>query len=455
MSNVLPAAIAFFALGANLLGTLHLLLLQPRSRALRWFAVFELDIMVWLGLQGWMFATGSKEPVLLTAFALSVHLLPALFVIDALIDTRNIGLKPILGLLIVAAATSPLSLGAISGDGGDVVELGAVLWQVTGWVLGSVIQVRREMPVALAQGARRKTRIVVLGFLVVVVPASIVLGWLTDDSFFVFAMPLVTVVIQIALFIGVTQLRFYDLEAGSARRGDLASDAAALQRQAMVGELAASFAHEVRNPLTGVRSLAQRLAEEDVDEPARRRYAEVIVREVGRVEQIVADLLGVSRRAAARPASAGPTDLAPLLDDLRILLAPRAERAGVELRVRAGDVRVAASPEPLAQAILNLLLNAVEHSPPGTRVELATELADGTARIVVRDRGPGVPAQERERIFEPLYSLRGGSGLGLAVVRRIAAESGWSVSVDDAPGGGAEFRLAIPLATVPAAEGAA
>lgn len=456
MSEVLPAAIAFFALGANFLGTLYLLLLQPRSRALRWFALFELDIMVWLGLQGWMFATGSKEAGLLTAFALSVHLLPALFVIDALIDTRNVGLKPILGLLILAAATSPLSLGAIRGDGGEVAELGAVIWQVVGWVLGSVIQVRREMPIAFAEGARRKKRIVVLGFLVVVVPASIVLGWLTDDSFFVFAMPLVTVAIQAALFIGVTQLRFYDLEAGSARRGDLASDASALQRQAMVGELAASFAHEVRNPLTGVRSLAQRLAEEDVDEPARRRYAEVIVREIGRVEQIVADLLGVSRRAAARPAGDGPTELASLFDDLRILLAPRAERSGVELRVRAGDVHVAASRETLAQAILNLLLNAVEHSPQGTRVELEAELADGTARIVVRDQGPGVDPAERERIFEPLYSLRGGSGLGLAVVRRIAAESGWSVDVADAPGGGAEFGLRVPLAArVPADSDAA
>jgi signal transduction histidine kinase len=330
-----------------------------------------------------------------------------------------------------------------------------VTWQVVGWVLGSVIQVRREMPIALAQGARRKTRIIVLGFLVVVVPASIVLGWLTDDSFFVFAMPLVTVAIQVALFIGVTQLRFYDLEAGSARRGDLASDASALQRQAMIGELAASFAHEVRNPLTGVRSLAQRLAEEEIDEPARRRYAEVIVREVGRVEQIVADLLGVSRRAAARPAGGGPTELAPLFDDLRILLAPRAERAGVELRVRAGDVHVAASRETLAQAILNLLLNAVEHSAPGTRVELEAGRADGAARIVVRDQGPGVDPAERERIFEPLYSLRGGSGLGLAVVRRIAAESGWSVEVADAPGGGAEFRVRVPLAAgAPAASGA-
>jgi two-component system sensor histidine kinase AtoS len=243
----------------------------------------------------------------------------------------------------------------------------------------------------------------------------------------------------------VTQLRFYDIE-GSARRGELATDAAALQRQAMVGELAASFAHEVRNPLTGVRSLAQRLAEEDVDEPARRRYAEVIVREVGRVEQIVADLLGVSRRAAARPPDAAPTALLPLFDDLRILVSPRAERSGVEVRVHARELDVAASRETLAQALLNLLLNAIEHSPPGGRVELAAAARDGAAMIVVRDQGPGVAPEERERIFEPLYSLRGGSGLGLAVLRRIAEESGWTIEVADAPGGGAEFRVRVPLA---------
>ena len=95
------------------------------------------------------------------------------------------------------------------------------------------------MPRALEQGARRKTRIVVLTFLVLVVPVSIVLGWLTDDSFFVYAMPLVTVGVQVALFIGITQLRFYDIEVRSARRGDLATDTAALQRSALAGELAA------------------------------------------------------------------------------------------------------------------------------------------------------------------------------------------------------------------------
>jgi signal transduction histidine kinase len=79
-------------------------------------------------------------------------------------------------------------------------------------------------------------------------------------------------------------------------------------------------------------------------------------------------------------------------------------------------------------------------------VELTAATRDGAAILVVRDQGPGVAPEERERIFEPLYSLRGGSGLGLAVLRRIAEESGWTIEVADAPGGGAEFRVRVPLA---------
>ena len=447
MSEILPSAIAFFALGANFVGTLCLLLLQPRSRALRWFAIFEVNIMLWLAFQGYGFATGDLADSVRVAFALAVHLLPALFLVQALVDVHDVGRRPILGIVALAAATSPLTLASFEGTGGQVASLGAVAWQIAGWGMGSLISVRRELPGALKVDAQRRTRLLVLGFLVVVVPLSIILGFLTDDSFFVYAMPLVTVAIQIALFVGVTQLRFYDIEERCARRGELATDAGALQRQAMVGELAASFAHEVRNPLTGVRSLAQRLAEEDVDEPSRRRYAEVIVREVGRVEQIVADLLGVSRRAAARPPDLSPTALPSLFDDLRILVSPRAERSDVEVRVRGDGLEVAASREILAQALLNLLLNAIEHSPPGSRVELAAVARDGAAIITVRDQGPGVAPEERERIFTPLYSLRGGSGLGLAVLRRIAEESGWTVEVADAAGGGAEFRLRVPLAS--------
>jgi len=442
----IPAAIAFFALGANFLGTLYVLLFDPRSRGLRWFAVFELDIMAWLALQGWIFAIGDATPGLRAAYATSVHLLPALFVISALVDLHDVRWRTIAPLLAVALLTAPLSVSAFTGDPSPAIETAAVVWQLTGWGLGSMLHVRRELPGAFDPGARRRMRIVVLGFLVVVVPASVVLGWLTDDSFFIYAMPLVTVAIQVALFVGILHLRFYDIEVRSTRRGELAADAAELQRNALVGELAASFAHEVRNPLTGVRSLAQRLAEDEVGEPDRRRYAEVIMREVGRVEQIVANLLAFARRAPAAPQAPGAIELAPLYDDLRILVASRAERAGVTVGIEPRDMRVSATREALAQALLNLLLNAIEHSAAGGRVDLEARADGDAAVLVVRDQGPGIPAPERERVFEPLYSGRGGSGLGLAVVRRIAVEAGWTVEVGDAPGGGAELRLRVALA---------
>ena len=110
-------------------------------------------------------------------------------------------------------------------------------------------------------------------------------------------------------------------------------------------------------------------------------------------------------------------------------------------------VSAPAAREPLAQALLNLLLNALAHAPEGTAVELrARETADAV-ELTVRDHGPGIPPEARERIWEPFHSGSGGTGLGLAVVRRLAREHAWKVEVGDAPGGGAEFRLTLPQST--------
>jgi signal transduction histidine kinase len=138
------------------------------------------------------------------------------------------------------------------------------------------------------------------------------------------------------------------------------------------------------------------------------------------------------------------TPLAPLFDDLALLVTGRAEKAGVRVTVDAHGVTAHSAREPLAQALLNLLLNAVDHTPAGGAVSLAARTAEGGTAIAVRDGGPGVPREQRERIWEPFHTGGGGTGLGLAVVRRVAREEGWTVDVDDAPGGGAEFRIVIP-----------
>jgi len=117
----------------------------------------------------------------------------------------------------------------------------------------------------------------------------------------------------------------------------------------------------------------------------------------------------------------------------------------VVLRARPTDIAVLAPRDALAQALLNLLINAVAHSPSHGIVHLHADRVNDHIDLVISDEGPGVPVNQRARIFEP-FTSKGGTGLGLAVVRRLAAEYEWTIAVDDAPGGGARFSLRIPAA---------
>lgn len=439
--NTLAALIAFLALGANLVGTVFQLLIDPRSRSFRWFALFEADIMLWLAVQGWIFGrgeVGGLGPV----FEGAVHMLPGLFLASALVDVRGWSDARALGVVAISAALLPISLGSLIATGST--PLFIFLWQASGWLTGTVLHLRDPRRRRRDPRVRKRLRIMVTWTLMAIGPVAVVVGFIAGGNFFAFVMPLFTVALQVLILFGIVHLRFYDIEIRAIRSGETVTRATEIERLAVVGELTASFAHEVRNPLTGVRSLAQRLEEEEITEEKRRQYAGLIVREIGRVEGIVARLLGIARRSPTSIDGRGPTALEPLFEDLRLLVASRAARAGVEVRVDAGGLSASAGPEPLAQVLLNLLLNGVAHSPEGGVVELTARSHNAGSEITVRDQGPGIPAPDRARVFEPLYSGTGGTGLGLAIVRRIADENGWSVEVGDAQGGGAEFRVEVP-----------
>jgi two-component system, NtrC family, sensor histidine kinase HydH len=263
-------------------------------------------------------------------------------------------------------------------------------------------------------------------------------------SFLLYAMPLITIMIQFLIFVGVVHHRFYDIEVRAARSGDLAARGAEQERLALLGELSATLAHEIRNPLAGMRSLTQRLGEPDVDEDRRTRYARVILGEIGRMERIVGNLLDLARRSTVAESAVSVTALEPLFDDLLLLVDGRTRRAQVRVERDAAGLSAAAPRDALAQSLLNLLINAVTHTPPGGTIQLSAGPAGAGVEVRVSDTGPGVPQEARERIFDPFHTRGLGAGLGLAVVRRTARELGWTVGVRDASGGGACFFIVIP-----------
>ena len=169
------------------------------------------------------------------------------------------------------------------------------------------------------------------------------------------------------------------------------------------------------------------------------------------MRRLVADLLLLARADAGRHAPRRPTDLAAVLSDAAAEVAPLAAEHDLALDAEPGAV-VEGAPDDLHRLALNLLENAVCHTPPGTRVR-ASARRDGQAVVlVVEDDGPGIPPDQRERVFDRFVrgagdAGGGGTGLGLAIVRAVAEAHGGAVELGEGEGGrGARFVVRLPAA---------
>jgi signal transduction histidine kinase len=217
----------------------------------------------------------------------------------------------------------------------------------------------------------------------------------------------------------------------------------------------ASASHELRTPIALIRSSAEVLGREGKVRPDGRQLVADIVSEADRLGGLVADLSELAV-AQARPAGGlVPVDLALLARDVVSRARPMAQMRGVRLEASdGGPLAVRADRDRIVQVGLILIDNAIRHSPAGGTVRVAVGRADGFVELSVSDAGPGVPAVDRERIFEPFARLAespagssargGGSGLGLAIARSIVTGMGGQIGVEDAPGGGARFVIWLP-----------
>ena len=216
-------------------------------------------------------------------------------------------------------------------------------------------------------------------------------------------------------------------------------------------EFVADASHELRTPLTSVLANLELLAESLHGE--QQEAAHSALRSSRRMRRLVADLLLLARHDAARKAPHTPTDIGQVLVEAAAEVGAIA--ADHELSIDARPALVDGARDELHRLTLNLIENAIRHTPPGTRVQAAVERVDRSVRLTVEDDGPGIPAELRERVFERFVrgvGDRGGSsGLGLSIVQVVAGSHGGSVTIESPTMNGAifprgtRFEVTLPL----------
>jgi signal transduction histidine kinase len=215
--------------------------------------------------------------------------------------------------------------------------------------------------------------------------------------------------------------------------------------EAAMRSFLADASHELRTPVAALHATAERLLRDQPARPARDAIEAQLARDSRRLGRLVDDLLNLARLDARETQHRETVDLCELARTA-VTAAAHASPARVELVTAAGPVLASGDPDALLRAIRNLLDNAL--AVADTVVLEATQTAHGPA-ISVSDNGPGIPPQERDRIFEPFVRLPaspgGGIGLGLAIVQRTIASHGGTVTCEPSPSGGARFTLRLPL----------
>jgi two-component system sensor histidine kinase HydH len=253
----------------------------------------------------------------------------------------------------------------------------------------------------------------------------------------------------------LSQRRDQALARAEAQARELESNARALlsaeeamkrsERLRALGELAAGMAHEIRNPLGGIRGAAEVLVKPETRPEARAEFGKLLEEEVTRLDRVVANFLEFARPPAAEIARVRPAEVA---DAVALLLTSEARRRGVSIdRAVPPDLEVRADPALLRQILLNLCLNAVQAQDDGGLVRVTAARDGDRVLLDVEDKGPGVPAAIRDRLFDPYVTGReGGSGLGLPIAARLAETMGGGVELVSTGDAGSVFRVALPAA---------
>jgi two-component system, NtrC family, sensor histidine kinase HydH len=224
------------------------------------------------------------------------------------------------------------------------------------------------------------------------------------------------------------------------------------ERLSVLGELSAALAHEVRNPLGSIRGAAEILMDDYRPGDRKYEFCQILLKESVRLNHVVEDYL---RLARPQPVESRNCDVVEELRTIVVLLSAEAKRRGVRLEIMAESLpSVEGDPEKLRQAFLNIIMNGLQATPEGGNVTISAshtksnETESAAVVIDFSDSGSGIEPDKHGQVFEPFYTTKaGGTGLGLAVTKKIIECHGGRISIINTPGCGACFQVVLPAAT--------
>jgi signal transduction histidine kinase len=221
----------------------------------------------------------------------------------------------------------------------------------------------------------------------------------------------------------------------------------AAQKLSALGQLSASLAHEIKNPLSSIKGTAEILLDEFPKDHPKREFVEILLKETTRLNNTVEEVLQFSRRGIQGKKKEETEPLSQVIDRVRSLLASQVRKKSIKLTVTGWEVGNAFSvaSEKLSQVFLNIILNGIDATPPKGEISIDTmKHADGYA-VSVKDNGSGIPDELKDKIFSPFYSTKeGGTGLGLSISKKIVESYGGTLTLSDTETGGACFTVFLP-----------
>ena len=218
-------------------------------------------------------------------------------------------------------------------------------------------------------------------------------------------------------------------------------------------DFVSNVSHELRTPLASINLMVETLLDREDDAEARAIFLPRVKEELDRLVQLVQDLLELARAESGRMwLRRGDVDLHAVTASALRTFEQRAQRLDLDLRLEGEETPIAGDEHRLAQVVVNLVDNALRHTPPGGSVVVTVAPRDGAAVLEVHDTGEGIPYRDLPHVFERFYLVdrsrardAGGTGLGLSIVKQIVQAHGGSVTADSELGAGATFTCTLPL----------